>query len=103
MLIGYEEIVKSVVFDVIDTADDGLVYRLEVLKSTKGFEGRLFRGQLFRLDTFSLQCSFNPIKPDESIYVLDDYSHLVALDNQWFDDVQSCIDFVAKALQDNFS
>ncbi|UXZ05624.1 hypothetical protein [Moraxella nasicaprae] len=98
MPIGYEEVVRTVVFDVIDTDDDGLVYRLEVLKSSNGF-----RGQLFRLDSFSLECSFSDNKPDESFYVLDTHSHSVDLDEKVFDDPQSCIDFVANALQENFS
>ncbi|OOR92910.1 hypothetical protein B0181_01100 [Moraxella caviae] len=98
MPIRYEEVVKTVVFDVIDTDDDGLVYRLEVLKSSNGF-----RGELFRLDTFSLQCSFVDSKPDESFYVLDTHSHSIDLDEKIFDDAQSCIDFVANALQENFS
>lgn len=98
MPIGYAEVVRVVVFNVIDTDDDGLVYRLEVLKSDHGF-----KGQLFRLDTFSLQCSFVDSKPDESFYVLDTHSHSVDLDNKVFDDPQSCIDFVANALKENFS
>lgn len=98
MSIGYEEVVRTVVFDVIDTDDDGLVYRLEVLKSDNGF-----RGQLFRLDTFSLQCAFVDSKPDESFYVLDTHSHCVDLEEKLFKDAQSCIDFVANALQENFS
>lgn len=97
MPIRYEEVVKIIVFDVIDTDDDGLIYRLEVLKSNNGF-----KGQLFRLDTFSLQSTFTENKPDESIYVLDTHSHSVDLDDKFFDDPQSCIDYVASALEENF-
>lgn len=97
MSLGYEEIVKTVVFDVIDTDDDGLIYRLEVLKSSNGF-----KGQLFRLDTFSLQSSFTKNKPDESIYVLDAHSHSIDLDDKLFDDPQSCVDYVANALEKKF-
>ena len=96
MPIGYEEVVKTVVFDVIDI-DDGLIYKLEVLKSNNGF-----KGQLFRLDTFSLQSTFTENKPDESIYILDNHSHLVDLDDKFFDNPQSCIDYVANALEENF-
>lgn len=98
MSIGYQEIVKTIVFDIIDTYDDGLVYRLEVMKSNEGF-----RGQLFRLDTFRLSCSFVDSQPDESFYVLDSHSHRIDLDDKLFDTPQACIDFVANALGDNFS
>lgn len=99
MPIAYEEVVKTVVFDVIDTPDDGLVYRLEVLKSARGF-----RGEIYRLDTFSLKCTFNEFTPDESIYVLDTHSHaIVELAEKYFDSAQSCIDYVAKRLEENFA
>jgi len=78
MPIRYEEVVKTVVFDIIDT-DDGLIYRLEVLKSNHGF-----KGQLFRLDTFSLQPTFTENKSDESIYVLDAHSHSCTVIYQYF-------------------
>lgn len=78
MPIRYEEVVKTVVFDVIDT-DDGLIYRLEVLKSNHGF-----KGQLFRLDTFSLQPTFTENKSDENIYVLDAHSHSCTVIYQYF-------------------
>lgn len=98
MPIAYQEIVKTVIFDVIDTYDDGLVYRLEVMTSDGGFQG-----QLFRLDTFRLQCTFVDNRPDESFYVLDGHSHLIDLEDKVFDSPQACIDFVAKALEDNLS
>ena len=79
MPIRYEEVVKTGVFDVIDTDDDGLIYRLEVLKSNHGF-----KGQLFRLDTFSLQPTFTENKSDESIYVLDAHSHSCTVIYQYF-------------------
>lgn len=79
MPIRYEEVVKTVVFDVIDTDDDGLIYRLEVLKSNHGF-----KGQLFRLDTFSLQPTFTENKSNESIYVLDAHSHSCTVIYQYF-------------------
>ena len=98
MPIGYQEIVKTVIFDIIDTDDDGLVYRLGVMKSDNGF-----KGQLFRLDTFRLPCSFADSQPDESFYVLDSHSHRIDLDDKLFDTPQACIDFVANALKSNFS
>ena len=97
MPIKYEEVVKTVVFDVIETDDDCLIYKLEVLKSKDGF-----KGQLFRLDTYSLQHTFSEHKPDESIYILDGYSHGIDLDNMLFDSPQDCIDFIANALQEKF-
>lgn len=97
MPIYYEEVVKTIVFDVIETDDDGLIYRLEVLKTHNGFKGKIFR-----LDTYSLKSSFTKNKPDESIYVLDTHSHLIDLDEKVFDSEQSCIDFVAHALSKNF-
>lgn len=56
---------QTVVFDAIETDHDSLVYRLEILKTPNGF-----KGELFRLDTYSLQCSFVGYGPDESIYVM---------------------------------
>ena len=97
MSIHYEEVVKTVVFDVIETDDDGLVYRLEVLKNADGF-----KGQLFRLDTFSLKCSFVENTSDESFYVLDSHSHSIDLENKVFNSEQDCIDFVANALSEKF-
>ena len=67
MPIKYEELVKTVVFDVIAT-----------------------------------QCSFAEYKPDESIDVLDSHSHSIDLDGKLFDHPQSCVDFVANALEKNF-
>ena len=97
MPIKYDELVKTVVFDVIAADDDGLIYKLEVFQSDKGF-----RGQLLRQETYSLQCSFAEYKPDESIYVLDSHSHSIDLDGKLFDNPQSCVDFVANALEKNF-
>ena len=97
MPIKYEELVKTVVFDVIAADDGGLIYRLEVFKSDKGF-----KGQLLRRETYSLQCSFAEYKPDESIYVLDSHSHSIDLDGKLFDHPQSCVDFVANALEEKF-
>lgn len=99
MPIAYEEVVKTVVFYAIDTPDDGLMYRLEALKSARGF-----RGEIYRLDTFSLKCAFNEFTPDESIYVLDTHSHaVVELVDKYFDSAQNCIDYVAKRLEENFT
>lgn len=98
MPIHYNEVVKTVVFDVIETADDGLVYRLEILKTPNGF-----KGELFRLDTYSLQCSFVRYRPDESIYVIDGHSHSINLDVRTFQSPQECIDFVAKSLEEKLS
>lgn len=98
MAISYKEVVKTVVFDVIETDDDGLIYRLEVMQANNGF-----KGQLFRLDTYSVQHSFSENKPDESIYVIDSHSHSIDLDEKVFNDPQSCIDFVANALAEKFT
>lgn len=89
---------KTIIFDVIDTNDDGLIDRLEIPKSNDGF-----KRQLFRLDKFSLQSTFSKNKPDESIYVLDHYSHSIALDNQLFDSAQRRIDYTASALEKFYS
>lgn len=95
--ISYAEVVKTIVFDVIETENDGLIYRLEILKTNKGF-----KGQLFRLDTYSLPCSFYQHTADESLYVLDNHSHFIDLDEKWFDDPQSCVDYVAHSLTEKF-
>lgn len=97
MLVGYEEIVKTVIFDVIETDDDGLIFKLEVLSSSKGF-----RAQLSRQEMYTFKSTFAEFSPDEAIFVLDTHT-LIDLDEQVFSDAQSCVDYVAAELAKKFS
>lgn len=39
---------------------------------------------------------------DKSLYVLDNHSHFIDLDEKWFDDPQNCVDDVAHSLAEKF-
>ncbi len=96
MSIDYIELVKTVIFNVIETDDDGLIYRLEILKSPNGFYG-----QLYRQESYSLKCTFAEFTPDEIIYVLD-YHTLPDLDEQIFENEEACLNYVISSLNDKF-
>lgn len=97
-MLQYSEVVKTFVLNTIALPDEGLDFKIEILKTG---EGR-FYARLFRLETYRVKPSFvENILSDEAQYVLD-YHTLPNLDEASHFSEKECLDSVIQQLHEKF-
>ena len=97
---NYSELIKTLITDPIEVADELWVFKIEIFKNQKGYFATLWR-----LDSYDIKPTF-AIKPDwiasETLFVQENYRLEMSHKPHYFVDVESCLSAILTKLTKEF-